>query len=399
MIEQTTLDNDNNAQILNTALVIYGFVAFTTYFLLLSAFRKLAISNTVRTPILFVVVVALIFLFSLRRQPLGLLLGQSLILICALIYWRISQEVYILLLALILITLPYAKANINTFLKLDLFIKILTILLLFYLSTRGILNNIAIASPDRVGLTYTYRFAFGFSHPNQFGVAMASFCMEWLYLVKRRFWPLLITILLMVMTYRYSGSRTALLEFGVYLFLQPLFNTHWLQRWIQRSKLLRFILANTYTLLFLLSIYFVQLYRGGHVLGQRANLWFSGRLELAAAYWQAYGLHWWPKRGGIQIDKQTSMWSTLDNQYMHSLILYGVFGTLLFLIGMVYLLYRIMAKQAYALLALCIVFAIASLMESQLFTFNTNFMWLIISLGASYKYLPPQSKGGRVLFN
>lgn len=386
MIENTRLETDNNSQILGIAQVLYGFFMVASCLMFLTTVQKLPWVETLQTPILVVSLLTLGLLWLLRRQTLGVLLGQGALLGLALGYWVLSRQYYPLFLIILLLALPYGPQQITRFLKLDLSLKIGLVLILFFLSTQGLIENHYVLDSDRLGLIANQRLAFGFNTPNQFGVMIFSICVEWLYLTRQRLWPTLITTGVMLLTYRLSGARTAFVGFIIFVVLGACFKSNLVQK-LLRSNLGILLIGHSYTWLLLLSGYFVYLYQHGAQVAFQVNELLSGRIELAAAYLQVYGLQLWPRQ--LQEIQSSNIWSTLDNQYMRLLITDGLLCTLIFLVGMAWLIRRLLKRRAYSLVALLLAFAVAGLMESQLFVLNINFTWLIIGLQARYKYLVP----------
>lgn len=390
MVKSSHLAVDDNPEIINIAKLVYAIFIFSYYFLMMSTFRELPISSTVRLPLLLVEVILFAFLIILRPQQLQTLLWQAGLLLLAIGYWYIGRELYILLLAVLLIALPYNESGLRQFLKFDLYLKIGAVLLLYFLSTRGFIENNYLLTADRLGMTLNKRFAFGFSHPNQFGAVLGSICMQWLYVARKKIGPVILTLPIMLLVFRYSGSRTALLSYGLFLVIYPLCCWSKTQQLLQRFRGLSWVITQSYTWAFLSSIYLIYLYRSQQGLAIWLNQVLSGRIELAAAYLRIYGVKLWPHANQAIVDTQTSIWSTLDNQYMHMLVTYGLVTTIVFLWLMQRLLRYLIRRQYYGLLAVCFVFAVSGLMEFQQFVLTINFSWLALSLSARYKVLEPK---------
>ena len=119
-----------------------------------------------------------------------------------------------LLIFQILIIICAKDIDFNKIIKLDLIIKIISVILLFTLSKAEMINNYQTINN---GLIKT---AYGWQHPNMFGATILTICIEIIYLLWNKkylkyYYPIFIIMIFLLNSY--SASRTQLYTFTVLL--------------------------------------------------------------------------------------------------------------------------------------------------------------------------------------
>jgi len=165
------------------------------------------------------------------------------------------------------------------------------------------------------------RNAFGFYHPNTFGMYVMVIFLEYIYLMRpKNIRLILISSLLATFINFSSNARSAV--YGIIFATILVILRKYLQKIIQ-NKTVSFILRNVYLILLVISIYATVLYISRNDFALWINELMTGRLYLQAEYISAYNIRLF----GNVIDFA----KTLDNGYIKSLLNYGVLVSILYI--------------------------------------------------------------------
>lgn len=164
------------------------------------------------------------------------------------------------------------------------------------------------------------RNAFGFYHPNTFGMYVMMIFLDYLYLNKeKKIRNIIFAIFVSIFIHYTSDTRSAIyciMGISILLLLEKL-----LIRVIQ-IKPIKFILNNLYLFLLCFSIVTTLLYCSKTDFSIQLNQFFSNRLYLQSIFWKNYKLSLF----GNKIIYNY----TLDNGYIKLLLNYGLLATIFY---------------------------------------------------------------------
>jgi len=193
--------------------------------------------------------------------------------------------------------------------KIIIFILIVSSYLLGYTST-----NFTIVRNGEL------RNAFGFYHPNTFGMYVMIIFLEYIYLMKPKNIRLILSSVLLATFVNFSSNARSAV-YGIVSATILVILRGYVKKSIQ-NKIIAFILGNIYVILFIISIFVTILYINKNDLALYINELMTRRLSLQAEYMSRYDI----KLFGNMID----FTKTLDNGYLKCLLNYGILVTILY---------------------------------------------------------------------
>lgn len=213
---------------------------------------------------------------------------------------------------LILIITVSKNIDFNKCIRFDVFLRLLTIVLMYFLWRAGI-------APDTTSAFGTVmRHSMGFQNPNHFGLLVFILILECLYLARMQFhfWLYVALIAILVFEDRIAGSKTAelysiiaLVLIFIYSRKKELFNTKGWRVFMQLNSIICTIITG------ITSKIFENSPGGGTI--DRLNLLVSGRIENVAYYNKLLS----PSLLGTSIASGNR---TLDNLYAYLIISSGI---------------------------------------------------------------------------
>ena len=218
-------------------------------------------------------------------------------------------------LELFVLLLASMNFNFRTIVKIDFKCKVIVLLFVLICNKMGYATSeFLVTRGDMI------RNAFGFYHPNTFGMYLMVIFFEYLYLNKdKKIRNLIIAVIFAIFIHYTSDTRSAIYSI-IGISRLSLGDKYWVK--IFKNKFIGYILNNIYLILLLISVITTMLYCSKISWALDLNEFLSNRLYLQSVFWNKYGLSLF----GRNIDYT----STLDNGYMKILLNYGLFTTLVY---------------------------------------------------------------------
>lgn len=195
-----------------------------------------------------------------------------------------------------------------------------------------------------------------------------------------------ITLLGYVM-YLYTGSRTGLVSFAVFVLMSVLTNI----KFICRLKIFKWACITSPVICLIFSI-FTNYFYGKFQFLEILNAYMQGRLTQGKKYLSTYSLKLLGQR--IFESTESSNFWVLDCAYLDMILCYGVIFTLLWIASSVLVIKWLYANKRYAEIALMVTYAVYGISE----TFLPN-CFLNISIFLYAEWLNAKLENSQLLFN
>lgn len=235
-------------------------------------------------------------------------------------------------------------------LKLSLYIRLVTFLLLVFLASVDILENSTIT--DMRGDNTVIRYCMGFTHPNQFHLAFIIIILLVMYLYYERMsiLPIFLLAVLNILTYLRSYSRTSVLIGFIAIGLMIWFKSGYF------TKLKNALCIGIIPAACLISVIPALLY--DKIPNLRAiDQLLQWRITFSRHYLTSYGLSLF----GNNLNADPMV---LDSGYVELVINYGLIFTFLYLAAYMVLIFRFIKEKMYRELLFITCFSIYGLTES-----------------------------------
>lgn len=221
----------------------------------------------------------------------------------------------IIFLELFVVLFASMNFDFKTIVKNDFKCKLLVLLFVIMCNKMGYAtSNFVVTRGDMI------RNAFGFYHPNTFGMYLMVIFFEYLYLNKeKKVKNLIISIVVAIFIHYTSDTRSAMYCIIGISILN--FFVGDLSKIIQ-NKFIKLVLNNTYLILLLGSVITTLIYYFQVNWAIDLNNYLSNRLYLQSLFWEQYGLS--------LFGKNIIYTRTLDNGYIKCLLNFGLFTTTLY---------------------------------------------------------------------
>lgn len=268
---------------------------------------------------------------------------------------------------IILFFFIFAMKNINLerFIKYDIKIKILFLLLNLLLIYIGVLENKVFYRADG-----SARFALGFASPNSFGGIVLSICLEYVYINRNKINSLMYIkfILVTIMLEFICNSRSSEICLILLIFALILY---------KRKIYFKKILPYTILIFTIISFIIVYLYGQGNAIALKLDDLFSTRILCAYNFLNLYGIN---LLGNMFIydDVWLGYVNTLDNAYMYLLVNQGLLLSLIMIFFNIKLMKNVINDNNKVLVAILLVLSVYGLMERGVFFVTYNVFLLCI---------------------
>ena len=220
------------------------------------------------------------------------------------------------------------------------------------------------------------RQAFGFTHPNLFGLAVVTACCAYAVLRYRKFgWrDLLIYGVAFYACYELAYSRTSAISILLMVFLSLFFTFDLLGHW---DKLILVLCSLSVLVLFLFSIWLMVYFKPSISWMSNLNSMMTGRLELMHHYFETYGVHMFGFDFSKIQENYRGYYDTFicDNAFAHVVLESGIVVAALLFLAYEYVLLRglIVYSELTPELFGLIIFAFVAFSESGAFWVCVNF--------------------------
>lgn len=269
---------------------------------------------------------------------------------------------------LIITSFPYK--DFRTFLKKDIMIKIILILLVVSFYYLGLTKNQLFTRGDKI------RYALGFSQPNQLALFLTMVGIEILYLCKNKknsFLPVLMMMPFLLIIHRLADSRSSLLL--MILVIITFLYRYRLKDLIEEKKSIKFIITNIFVIMTILSIVGTIGYTTNNRLIIELNSIFSSRIKWANVYYNYYGLNLLGHDLYIPYDfvkVGSTVFYCLDNAYLYFILHFGIIFWLIYAHLFKKLLIKNIQEKNYYLVVIMVGLLIYGLMENTILKYAYN---------------------------
>ena len=231
--------------------------------------------------------------------------------LCFVSYYKTASTMFI---EILLISLNAMNLDFKKMVKYDFIIKIFILLFLVMMSFMGLAKSVFVVTRNGEFI----RNAYGFYHPNTFGMVIMMIFFEYLYLQKEKigFKQYLVGTLFVITIKLTSDTRTAIYCIIALLLFLPII------RKISTKKYFEVISKNSYIFLLITSLVLTSLYLNNPTMMKNINIFFSNRLKYQSYYLNLYNVNLF----GNNIEYVM----TLDNGFMKILLNYGLVIALFF---------------------------------------------------------------------
>ncbi len=245
----------------------------------------------------------------------------------------------------------------------------IVIIFMIFLSTFSIIDNTVY---HRYGDSLN-RYAFGFDHPNTFGMLLLQVCLLVFFLYGKYHKRLAMTIYICCFLFAYLGanSMTATILIVFCMSLNFFINLNDKRKFLGKRILLIGMKKGKYV--FPLLFVFCLLIAVGKIqipLSMPGT--FQSRITQGRLYFSYYGL----TPFGQALKFHDIILYTLDNAYVHLILGQGLFTTLFFIFMYYRLLKEAARQKEYGIISICIIYAILGISETGMIRFNYNFSML-----------------------
>lgn len=291
-------------------------------------------------------VLCLLFLkMILQRAEIREWLLSFLLVCVGFICWRQSDEGWLFWIAIFVVC--GKGINIKTLAWISFIeISFLTCLIVF-LSQVNIIDDIVFIRGGEI------RHSLGFKHPNYVGMYLLSISMSFsiIHFEKNPLPDLLILIISFFVNIYFVNSRSsALLCLVQAALLLVMYNT---RQKSSRKFLMKSLFIGTILIVFM-SIYFMLFYNPANSVHRYLNSLLTGRLFLAHEYYEMAGLSLFGNNfvgyPAIYWDNGSPISFMVDNAIAHLLLRYGIIPSLIFLLGLMAAIYRLVRDESWGYL-------------------------------------------------
>lgn len=234
------------------------------------------------------------------------------------------------------------------------------------------------------GVSRRDAIALGFGHPNVCGSVIATMIFLYFSLSEKKYrkrqWAVLIAGILANL-FILSSRTTAVL-----LVLLPIIR--WLLPKIlkKQNRVIKAIICLLPILIFTVVMYITINFDYTNPIYYRLSQLFSGRPILNHYNYQQFGFMWLGRK--IEIDYTALQGhNTIDCSFLSVLLQCGIIGTVVFLLGYMFTLYKSIRKKKYSILAVTILILLAGIMENSALEIVSGFPLIYLAdLDGTYEF-------------
>jgi hypothetical protein len=253
--------------------------------------------------------------------------------------------------------------------------QIISCATIILLSLIGMIDNIYINSSYSFSSSTIIRNSYGFSHPNTLAAKIFQICLLWCVINYKKFrlkdYIIISIAAILVEKICYSRTITILIILMILLIF--------VVKLIEKGHINKLIKVFKYTLILAIitSIYFTINYSESNNLMVMINGYLSNRIYFANVLLDRYGFSIFGQNieliSSIEAARLNVSRSILDIAYMHLLIRYGIFSSIIFL-GLYYkLIKKSIVERNYNILIALVIYVISGLAEKHIFIISANF--------------------------
>lgn len=293
------------------------------------------------------VIIVISFLIQFKRYNIKDFVIIFLLLMLSIVF-VLKTNNYVLM-KLILIIIVSKDVNIYDRVSYDFKLRITFLIIMFIFYYLGISEDVIALYNGKI------RHSIGFSNPNVLGMHIFILGMDFLYLKIKRlnFSNMLFLLLLFILSYVYSGSRTIVLI----LFLSIiLFLTYKYKKAFFEKRTVRFFIINSPIILSIIVLIAYKLYINNNMIGIYIDKLLSGRLLNISFFDKNYPINFFGSNIAIAN-------KSLDTANAYVLYAFGIFGMTLYIFGFRGLLKKLYDNKNITLLIIMFVFIIYGLSE------------------------------------
>lgn len=308
--------------------------------------------------VIFILFICFLLSNSYKLRELFLLVG---FLIFAIVVSSKSQYYALFKLMMFLSAMKYV--DFKKLIQIDSKIRIILILFTLFLFKIGVAPNVLYSMSDG-----TLRESFGFTNPNIFAFHLFVYAIELIYI--RDFKMSVGYVVFLLILYFFIGSvikcRTAVLMLVFMMLLVLLYNYF---PKIFYNKLVKFIMCNGVSIFALMTFIFVTLYAQGNAKIVSLNTLLSNRLGRIVIFANKFDV--------TLLGQDISILEmSLDNSYAFICLCCGILVSLLFLVSMTYLMYKLYKRNNVPLAIILFGFFLYGFSEHIWINFNYNVFML-----------------------
>lgn len=300
--------------------------------------------------------------FIINGKDKKLSLKNCLILLALLFISMISFNITksTMFLEILLVSFNALGINFTKVVKMDLYIKLFIILFVTSMSRLGYATSDFIVTRSGEYI----RDAYGFYHPNTFGMILMMTFFDFVYLRRNKigYKEFILSFLLIIFIRNTCDTRTVIyciILFMICILFRNMFKF--------KNKVLNFIKNNMCLIFLILSIITTLMYMENYPLAIQLNKILSNRLSLQAFFFNLYDIN--------IIGNKIDFIKTLDNGYLKIILNYGLITTIFLII-----IYNLNLRKATKfkekiLIIIYLIILVFSISESTMFyIYNNIFM-------------------------
>lgn len=291
-----------------------------------------------------------------------------------LIYYFSTDNAFIVLFFLIF---ACKNLKIDNVIRCDLYSKCLIILFLYIFSKLNLTNEYIVYRGSIL------RSSFGFSHPNNFSLALTSIIIDFLYLKRNqlKWFALFLPLTAFFIVYKYTDSRASMILIviiGLLMLYKIIIKNKNIKlvNKIFDNKIFQFLVKNSWIIMTLISFAVVLLYYLKTKIGISFNNKLSGRLSMWNKFLNNYSI----KLFGNSVEFISSEDSAIlnqnvmviDNSYIRLLIQYGSFIFIYFYYLFYKLFNRLFNNKNFLMIVICLIFILYGFVESGIYKITIN---------------------------
>ena len=355
------MNKENYKRILNSKLLFYF-----SYTLLLFKItcEQLDIVENIKNYLTITEILLLVFCIIIQSRKYNI---KTIIIICNLLIstlysYTVTKNSNIFILVLLIIASK--NIDIKKFIKYDIKIKILFLILNMFLIYAGIMENAIFFREEG-----NARYSLGFSSPNTLGAMILSICLELTYInnnMKKIYTYLLILLVIIIIT---CNSRSAEIGIILLMILLPIY---------KKKIRLKKIIPYTVIIFTILSFFTVYLYGKGSKFALILDDLLSTRLMCSYNFLNIYDI----KLFGNYFE-EVDVWmgyvNSLDNGYIYFILNQGIIIYVIITILNIILMKNLIKNNENIIVAILLVLYSYGLMERGVFFITYNVFLLYIN--------------------
>ena len=327
------------------------FIFYISYFFF-SLYSFFGIIDNFKVPLKYLTFISMAliiieFLVQLKKYKYKEIIKLFILLILSLIFVYKTNNYLILKLVLIIISVK--NVDLDAQIKYDIKLRVI------FLGIMLILLNVGIATDVTALFGEKIRHSMGFTNPNVLGHHILILCMELLFIYRnsKKITTNIICILIMGISYYYSGSRTAVLLFILLIFCFFILRKN---KDICEKKYIKSIIKYSPIWTTVLVFFVFYLYKSGNQLGIVINNLLSGRL---------LNIDYFSSNFPITLfgSDLTIISKSCDTAPIYMLYAFGIVGLFLYIFSFIKLFSILYKRRNYHLIIIMFIFVLYGISE------------------------------------